>query len=93
MDQAEPLYIKLQQGRGNQYNPDTFDLSAVQLPIKYPTPIKLNDKKVKDLKDLLVYIHYEYKEFVETLLAEQEGLDEDATTAEDDPENDMLDYN
>ena len=90
--QAEPLYVKLQKGRKNLYDINVFDLATRDLPEKYPTPIKLNVKKLNDIQVLLKYIPPHHKEFMEDLIMVQQGLTNVVYVDDHDPDDDVIDY-
>ena len=54
--QANQVNVKLQKGRKHAYDSTLFDLTREHLPMKYPTPIKLNEKKIEDLLGILPFI-------------------------------------
>lgn len=89
--------VKLQKGRGAAYTQATFDLSAIDLPVKHPRGVALRPEKLADLNHLLRFIPLSYKQWYIDLFAAQgllaaEGKDDDP----DDPEvqeDDFLDFN
>ena len=83
--------VKLQKGRSNVYNNNTFDLSKIHPSPKYQTPVKLNEKKLQDVKALLTYIPTHHKPFMEDLITEQGGL-KDVGYVNEDHDDDILDY-
>ena len=90
--QVNAVNVKLQKGRKNYYDSSVFDLTAVHLPHKYQTPIKLDVMKLQDIKALLPYIPPHHTEFMERLITEQEGLSDVPYVDDHDPEDDFLDY-
>lgn len=87
------VVVKLQKGRREDYNPDTFNLSFINLPVKYDKPVKIKDGKLKDIKDLMQYILPDHKQFFIDLVAEQ--VLENAVEAVDDADSvddDLLEY-
>ncbi|KAK4323231.1 hypothetical protein Pmani_006062 [Petrolisthes manimaculis] len=88
--------VKLQKGKRTAYNPEIFDLSVVELPVKYPQGVALRQDKLTDLNHLLQFIPLSHKGWYQDLFAAQGLL---AATEEennpDDPEiqdDDLLDY-
>ena len=73
-DVTPSKFMKVQKGRAKEYNQESFDLSAVQLPLLYPNDIKLDGDKVSDLKDLIVFIPASYSAFFERIFAAHEGI-------------------
>ena len=82
--------VKLQKSRSEVFDTNVFNLATVNTPPKYPRPIKLNEKKVKDLKSLLPYIPTHHKPFMEQVISEQEALCD--VPYVNDNEDDILDY-
>ena len=88
--------VKLQKVKGAAYNSETFDLSTVNLPVKYPQGVALRPDKLADLNHLLSFIPMSYKTWYMDLFAAQGLLaagDEDDNP--DDPEtqeDDFLDF-
>ena len=94
LNQDQPLRVRLQKGRKLLYDNNLFNLSAQQLPIKYPTPIKLHLKKLADLKVLLDFIPPNHKAFIEDIISEQQSLgDVLLSNSNNDPYEDFVDYN
>ena len=75
MKEDGPLHpVRLMPGR-KKYDKKTFDLSLIDLPRKYDTPIRLAPEKVKDLKDLLIYIHpHEKANYFRDIIDKQERV-------------------
>ena len=89
--------IRLQPGRARSYNPQVFDLSRTVLRPKYSAPIPLAPEKLKDIGDLLMYIHPDEKAqyFRQIIAAQAELQQEDSDVDEDDGdevEDNVLDY-
>ena len=94
LNQDQPLRVRLQKGRKLLYDNNLFNLSAQQLPIKYPTPIKLHLKKLADLKVLLDFIPPNHKAFIEDIISEQQSLgDVLLSNTNNDPYEHFVDYN
>ena len=97
-DIASPVNVKLQKGRGSTYNQANFDLTSVNLPLKYPNGVKLRNEKLNDLEHLLRFIPLGYRTWYDDLFAEQGLLATqggDTAMDPDDPEgveDDILDY-
>ncbi|KAK4320631.1 hypothetical protein Pmani_008514 [Petrolisthes manimaculis] len=88
--------VKLQKGKRTAYNPEIFDLSVVELPVKYPQGVALRQDKLTDLNHLLQFIPLSHKGWYQDLFAAQ-GLLAAAEEENnpDDPEiqdDDLLDY-
>ena len=91
-DVIPPVFMKVQKGRSRQGR-DEFNLSQVQLPLRYPNGRLLDKEKAKDLKDLMVFIPGPHEEFYRKLFSSQERLAEqeregDDDEGVDDPEDD-----
>jgi len=91
-DIEHPTQVKLQKGRGAAYDPSKFDLPAVHLPIKYPEGVKLTPEKLDDLNHLLQFVPPEYSGFYTDLFAAQGLLAAQGDVAQDDPDDDILDF-
>ena len=88
--------VKLQKGKRTAYNPDTFNLADVDLPLKYPDGVALRPDKLADLNHLLKFIPLSFKSWYTDLFAAQGllSVSEEADNP-DDPEiqdDDFLDY-
>ena len=92
-DYHTPVFIKLQKGKGSAYK-EAFNLSRVELPLKYPNGVKLDDNKLKDLQDLQRFIPEPYADYYTHLFTQQEGLGQALAAEEDHPleDDDFLDY-
>ena len=88
--QADGRNVKLQKTRSNIYDSNIFNLATVQTSPKYPTPIKLDEMKLNDIKALLPYIPDHHKPFMEQVISEQEALSNMPYV--NDYEDDFLDY-
>ena len=92
---VKPVDVKFQKGRGKSYDPG-FNLSNVQLPLKYPSGVKIKSKKIDDLKDLVRFIPESHIGFYNDLFASQarlpqvEGEEEEEDHPDD--EDEFLDY-
>ncbi|KAK4313325.1 hypothetical protein Pmani_015313 [Petrolisthes manimaculis] len=93
-DIGSPLHVKLQKGKSDAYQPDKFNLAAVNLPVKNPQGVKLKSDKLDDLNHLFRFVPLEYRTWftdifaVQGLLAVQDAGDMDP----DEREDDILDY-
>ena len=90
--------VRLMPGRKG-YSRALFNLGTVDLRPKYQAPIPLTQEKIKDLKDLLVYIHPSHKaEYFHGIIRAQETIGLAPPDAEleeqqvDDVEDNLLDY-
>ena len=70
----EPDRIKLQKGRGPNYDPSKFDLTSVVLPLKYPNGVKLKPDKITDLRYLVRFVPPDHTGFYEALFEGQERM-------------------
>ena len=89
---TNPVKVNLQKGRKKSYDCNIFDLGKEKLPQKYNSPIKINEKKIKDLQTLLQYIPPQHKAFMEQVIAEQQNISDLHNDNEHDPNDDFLDY-
>ncbi|KAK3887004.1 hypothetical protein Pcinc_002633 [Petrolisthes cinctipes] len=89
----DPVFFKLQKGRTRK-DQSSFNLSDVQLPLKYLHGVLLNKEELRDIKDLTQFISAEHVGFYEELFSSQEQMGKDMVdlTEEDDPDDDLLDY-
>ena len=93
-----PTEVKLQKGRRTTFDPTTFDLTSVDLPVKYPEGVQLRPEKLNDLNHLLPFVPLEYKPWFQDLFAAQGLLAAAGDDGEEDPddpdllEDDVLDY-
>ena len=88
--------IRLMPGK-RKYDKKLFDLSLVDPPRKYNTDIRLAPEKVKDLKDLLIYIYpYEKTLYFRDIIHKQETLSltdsVDVYEEEGEIQDNVLDY-
>lgn len=96
-DFVSPIPVQLQKGRSTVYDPSSFDLTTVDLPLKYPEGVRLKKEKLADLKYLLSYIPLGHKSWYEELFQAQ-GVADAPAAEDDDPddpdhiEDDVLDY-
>ena len=65
--------IKFQKGKDNTLD-SNFDLSKVDLPLKYPNGVKLKPAKMKDIKYLCKLIKSGYEQFYADLFRTQEQI-------------------
>ncbi|MPC80010.1 hypothetical protein E2C01_074573 [Portunus trituberculatus] len=72
-------------GRGAAYDLRNFDLTTIDLPVKYPQGVVLRPEKLADLNHLLSFIPHKYKPWYNDLFAAQGLLA--AGAAEDNPED------
>lgn len=92
-----PCTCPKQKGRSTVYDPSSFDLTTVDLPLKYPEGVRLKKEKLADLKYLLSYIPLGHKSWYEELFQAQ-GVADAPAAEDDDPddpdhiEDDVLDY-
>ena len=95
-EKQAPVEVKLQKGRRATYDPNRFDLSAVELPKKYPHGVALKKDKLDDLESLMPYIPLQYKAWYRDLFTAQGLIAElEAEHHPDDPDledDDVLDY-
>ena len=84
-----PTFVQLQKGKRTRYNQDTFNLSSVVLPTKYPASILLSESKQKDLRDLLPYVPMPYKSVLEQAII---GNGLEVAEIEDPDEDDIIDF-
>ena len=93
-----PTQVRLQKGRRETYDPATFDLTSVSLPVKYPEGVQLSLEKLADLNHLLAFVPLGYKQWFIDLFAAQGMLAAACVEDLDDPddperlEDDLLDY-
>ena len=87
------VFLKLQKGRGNAYR-ESFNLSEIHLPHKYPNGVKIDTSKLEDIKDLIRFIPESHKSFYDQLLASQEqmGQGEMGELSQEDDDDDFLEY-
>ena len=91
----EPQQVKLQKGRGANYDPAKFDLTSVRLQLKYPNGVPLKPNKLADVKYLSRFVHPDHMAFYDALFESQERLQEQGVEPGDDvdnPDDDFLDY-
>ena len=91
----EPDNVKLQKGRGANYDPAKFDLNTVMLPLKYPDGVPLKPDKVADLRYLVRFVPPEYTGFYEALFEAQERIQDQGDEPGEDPihpDDDFLEY-
>ncbi|KAK8372557.1 hypothetical protein O3P69_014575 [Scylla paramamosain] len=90
-EQDDCLWV-MQKKKG-EYDP-RFDLSKVNLPLKYPRGVPLTKDKTSDLKDLLKFVPGEYRAFYNDLFKIQGRRESEVDVQEgpDDPTDDLLDY-
>ncbi|KAK4295595.1 hypothetical protein Pmani_031852 [Petrolisthes manimaculis] len=86
-----PTYVKLQKGRGATYQREKFDLSAIDLQLKYPEGVKLKDDKLADLNFLLRFVPVGHRWWYNDLFAAQGALTAQEDEDPDDPD-DVLDF-
>lgn len=88
-----PTQVKLQKGKGAAYQLSKFDLSTIDLPLKYPNGVKLKSDKLEDLNYLLRFIPIGYKTWYEDLFATQGLLAAEDAPDEANPDpDDVLDW-
>ena len=83
--------IKLQKGKGSAYKPEVFDLTTVNLPLKYPEGVKLKKEKLNDLSYLTRFLPITYQGWYTDLFTAQGRISENLENQEED-EDDVLDY-
>ena len=83
--------VRLMPGK-KKYDRKTFDLSLIDLPRKYDTPIRLAPEKVRDLKDLLIYIHPQEKaNYFRDIIDKQERVPLSDPDSDSDDEGEVQD--
>ena len=78
--------IIFQKGKDNTLD-SNFNLSKVDLPLKYPNGVKLKPAKMKDLKYLCKFIKSGYEQFCADLFRTQEQIPAQWGAGQDDPDN------
>lgn len=68
---SDPACVKLQKGKGSQYDPSKFDFGTVQLVPKYPNGVKLKQEKIADLEHLLRFIPHLHRPWYNDLFVHQ----------------------
>ena len=98
-DDKNAVRCRLMKGQG-KYSCKQFDLSKIDLPVKYSSPRALDKKKVDDLRSMLGCVNPVAKEWMQQLINTQQELAAKGTlpaVADDedvgsDCENDQQDY-
>ena len=94
---GSPVLVKFQKGKGATYQPQKFNLAAINLPLKYPQGVKLKSAKLDDLEHLLRFVPLGHKAwFTDLFQAQGQLVGESADNVDpDDPDardDDILDY-
>lgn len=98
-DDTNTIRCRLMKGQA-KYSPKLFDLSQIDMPVKYATPRALDKKKVDDLRSMLSLVKPSARPWLQQLIDTQQELadrgaqpaladDEDVGS---DCENDQQDY-
>lgn len=82
-----PTEVKLQKGRRPNFDRTTFDLTSVDLPVKYPEGVQLRPEKLNDLNHLLAFVPLEYKAWFQDLFAAQGLLAAAGVCEEENPDD------
>ena len=86
-DEMNPIVkIKFQKGKGNTLD-SNFDLSKVDLPLKYPNGVKLKPAKIKDIKYLCKFIKSGFEQFYADLFTAQDQIPDQGGAGQDGPDD------